>query len=148
MVPTLGLLSIRLDLPGIRARLADPTGEHPRPAATLGGVSVPFCSVTTTGRRTGRPHTIEIWFGERDGTLYLLSGGGTRSDWVRNMKKEPKVSIRLDGRQREGVARFVTDPEEDAVARRLLASKYQGWREGRPLSRWASTALVVAIDPA
>ena len=109
---------------------------------------MPFCSVTTTGRRTGRPHTIEIWFGERDGTLYLLSGGGTRSDWVRNMKKEPKVSIRLDGRQREGVARFVTDPEEDAVARRLLASKYQGWREGRPLSRWASTALVVAIDPA
>jgi deazaflavin-dependent oxidoreductase (nitroreductase family) len=109
-------------------------------------VSVPFCYVTTIGRRTGRPHTIEIWFGERDGTLYLMSGGGDRSDWVRNMRKEPKVSVRIGGEERPGVARFVDDPDEDAAARRLLAAKYQSWREGRPLSRWASTALVVAID--
>ena len=109
---------------------------------------MPFCYVTTIGRRTGRPHTIEIWFGERDGTLYLLSGGGDRSDWVRNMKVEPRVSLRIAGDERPGVARFVDDPDEDAAARRLLATKYQSWREGRPLSRWASTALVVAIDPA
>jgi deazaflavin-dependent oxidoreductase (nitroreductase family) len=97
-------------------------------------VSVPFCYVTTTGRRTGRSHTIEIWFGEGDGTLYLLSGGGDRSDWVRNIRREPKVSVHIDGAQHVGVARW------------LLASKYQHWSEGRPLSRWASTALVVAID--
>jgi deazaflavin-dependent oxidoreductase (nitroreductase family) len=109
-------------------------------------VSVPFCYVTTTGRRTGRPHTIEIWFGERDGRLYLLSGGGDRSDWVRNMRKEPRVSVHIGDEDRRGVARFVEDPDEDAGARRLLAAKYQSWREGRPLSRWASTALVVAID--
>ena len=111
-------------------------------------MSVPFCYVTTTGRRTGRPHTIEIWFGEREGTLYLLSGGRDRSDWVRNIRREPKVSVHIDGAQHAGVARFVDDPDEDAAARRLLASKYQHWSEGRPLSRWASTAVVVAIDPA
>jgi deazaflavin-dependent oxidoreductase (nitroreductase family) len=109
-------------------------------------VSVPFCYVTTTGRRTGRPHTIEIWFGERDGTLYLLSGGGDRSDWVRNVRREPKVAVRIGDTQRAGLARLVDDPHEDADARRLLASKYQNWSEGRPLSRWASSALVVAID--
>jgi deazaflavin-dependent oxidoreductase (nitroreductase family) len=110
-------------------------------------VSVPFCYVTTTGRRTGRPHTIEIWFGERDGSFYLLSGGGDRSDWVRNIRAEPNVSVRAGDRVWPGVARLVGDPDEEAAARRLLASKYQDWREGRPLSRWASTALVVAIDP-
>jgi deazaflavin-dependent oxidoreductase (nitroreductase family) len=109
---------------------------------------MPFCYVTTTGRRTGRPHTIEIWFEERDGTLYLLSGGGDRSDWIRNIRKESKVSVRIGEEERQGVARFVDDPDEDFGARRLLAAKYQSWREGRPLSRWASTALVVAIDPA
>lgn len=108
----------------------------------------PFCYVTTVGRVTGRPHTIEIWFGERDGILYLLSGGGDESDWVRNMRAEPKVSVRLGDQVRQGLARLVDDPKEEAGARRLLASKYQGWREGRPLSRWASTAFVVAIDPA
>lgn len=109
-------------------------------------MSVPFCYVTTTGRRSGRPHTIEIWFGERDGTIYLLSGGGGGSDWVRNLRKEPKVSVHIAGEDRQGTARFVDDPDEDAAARRLLATKYQSWREGSPLSRWASTALVVAID--
>ncbi|MDQ3991607.1 MAG: nitroreductase family deazaflavin-dependent oxidoreductase [Actinomycetota bacterium] len=105
-----------------------------------------FCYVTTRGRRTGRPHTIEIWFGLRGRTLYLLAGGGPRADWVRNLVADPRVEIRLAGRVAEGSARPVTEPEEDAAARRLLAGKYQGWREGAPLSGWARTALAVAID--
>ncbi len=35
---------------------------------------------------------------------------------------------------------------EDALARRLLAAKYQGWSEGRSLSAWARESLPVAID--
>jgi hypothetical protein len=35
---------------------------------------------------------------------------------------------------------------EDALARRLLAAKYQGWQEGRPLSAWARESLPVAVD--
>jgi deazaflavin-dependent oxidoreductase (nitroreductase family) len=106
-----------------------------------------FCYVTTTGRRTGRPHEIEIWFGVRDGTLYVLSGGGDRSDWVRNLIVDPRVTLRIGGRTWEARARVVEDPDEDAEARRLLAGKYQGWREEAPLSRWARTALPVAIEP-
>ena len=37
-----------------------------------------FCYLTTTGRTSGKPHEIEIWFALRDGTLYLLSGGATQ----------------------------------------------------------------------
>jgi deazaflavin-dependent oxidoreductase (nitroreductase family) len=107
---------------------------------------LPFCYVTTTGRRTGRPHTIEIWFGLRDHVLYLLSGGGDRSDWVRNMREGPDVSVRIGNVAVHGVARTVTDAEEESAARRMLAAKYQGWREDRPLTGWARTALVMAID--
>jgi deazaflavin-dependent oxidoreductase (nitroreductase family) len=105
-----------------------------------------FCYLTTTGRQSGRPHTIEIWFGRRDGTLYLLSGGRDRSDWVRNLLADPTVLVRVDDRTWEARARVVDDPAEDTAARRLLASKYQRWREGRPLSGWARTALPVALD--
>jgi deazaflavin-dependent oxidoreductase (nitroreductase family) len=106
-----------------------------------------FAYVTTAGRRTGRPHTIEIWFGVDGGRVYLLSGGGERSDWVRNLVADPRVRLRIRDRQWHAEARVVVeDPEEEAMARRLLASKYQGWRQGRPLSRWASTALPVALD--
>jgi deazaflavin-dependent oxidoreductase (nitroreductase family) len=109
----------------------------------------PFCYVTTRGRRTGKPHPIEIWFGAEDGrTLYLLSGGGDRSDWVRNMRADPSVSVRVGrgGAAMAATARFVDAPDEEGLARRLLASKYQGWHEGREMSSWARTALPVALD--
>jgi deazaflavin-dependent oxidoreductase (nitroreductase family) len=106
-----------------------------------------FCYVTTTGRRTGEPHTIEIWFGTQDeARIYLLSGGGDRSDWVRNLRADPSVRVRIGEREWLGRARLVEDDEEEAAARRLLAAKYQGWRQGRPMSSWARTSLPVAID--
>ncbi len=106
-----------------------------------------FCYVTTKGRRTGSPHTIEIWFGaESERTIYLLSGGGDRSDWVKNLVADPSAHVRIADREWEGRARVVEDPQEDAMARRLLASKYQGWREGRHMSGWATTSLPVAVD--
>jgi deazaflavin-dependent oxidoreductase (nitroreductase family) len=105
-----------------------------------------FCYLTTTGRRTGRPHTIEIWFGLLDGTVYMLSGGGDRSDWVKNLRSNASVDVRIGDRIVRGHARAVDREDEEAMARRLLASKYQGWREGTPLSTWARTAVPVAVD--
>lgn len=105
-----------------------------------------FCYVTTTGRVTGKPHEIEIWFGVEGRTLYLLSGGADRSDWVKNMRAHPQVTVRIAKHTFGGTARVVNDEREDALARRLLAAKYQGWREGRSLSDWARTALPAAID--
>jgi deazaflavin-dependent oxidoreductase (nitroreductase family) len=114
-----------------------------------------YAYLTTTGRNSGQPRTIEIWFGEVDGQLYLLSGGGDRSDWVKNLKNDPAVRIRLGGpRERDpdlegtvaATARIVDDGDEDARARRLLDAKYHGWTKGEELSRWAQTALPIAID--
>ncbi|HVL51224.1 MAG TPA: nitroreductase family deazaflavin-dependent oxidoreductase [Actinomycetota bacterium] len=105
-----------------------------------------YCYLTTTGRTSGRPHTIEIWFGASENTLYLLSGGGDRSDWVANLLRTPAVHLRVGSQEWEATARMVTRPEEEARARRLLAAKYQDWREGRPMSDWASTALPIAVD--
>jgi deazaflavin-dependent oxidoreductase (nitroreductase family) len=105
-----------------------------------------FCYLTTKGRVTGRPHEIEMWFGLGPGgrTLYMLSGGGDRSDWVRNLKKDPGVTARLGGERFEGRARVVEDPEEDGLARRLLVEKYE--RKPGSLSNWRRRARPVAID--
>jgi deazaflavin-dependent oxidoreductase (nitroreductase family) len=105
-----------------------------------------FCYLTTVGRRTGKPHTIEIWFARENGTLYLLSGGGDRADWVRNVRKTPAVQVRIGTRRVSARAREVEAPEEDALARRLLDRKYMGWKDGKRLSSWALGALPVAID--
>lgn len=104
-----------------------------------------YCYLTTTGRVTGRPHEIEIWFGTQNSTLYLLSGSET-SDWVKNLLKNPAVSVRIGEHTFSGSARLVNDKDEDRLARYLLAEKYQEWEEGKTLSQWAQTALPVAID--
>ena len=109
--------------------------------------SEPFCYVTTTGRNSGRPHTIEIWFGIDERTLYMLSGNGPqhRSDWVRNLSKTPSVTVRIRDREFPGIARIVQDREEDVLARRLLLQKYEPTYSG-DLTDWGRTALPVAVD--
>lgn len=106
-----------------------------------------YCYLTTNGRRTGRAHEIEIWFALEDGVVYLLSGGGRRSDWVRNLEADPSVTLRLGETSRPGSARVVEDPAEDALARRLLPEKYAPRYRGS-LERWSREGLPIAVDPA
>lgn len=104
-----------------------------------------YCYVTTVGRRTGQPHTIEIWFVLRGRTVYLLSGGGRRSDWVRNLMKTPGVEVRIAGQRFSGQARIVDDPDEERLVRDLLPAKYRPGYTG-DLSTWQRRALPVAIE--
>ncbi len=104
-----------------------------------------FCYVTTTGRVTGNPHTIEIWFAAQGDTIYILAGGGHGSDWVKNAKRQPGVPVRIESTTFDGHARIVEVPDEDALARRLLLEKY-GPRYSGDLNDWGRTALPVAID--
>jgi deazaflavin-dependent oxidoreductase (nitroreductase family) len=109
-------------------------------------VEVEYCYLTTTGRLSGRPHEIEIWFGLRNKTAYLLSGGGERSDWVRNLLKNPAVTVRIGEHTFAGTARLVQEAEEDTFARYLVARKYHEMDDENTLDEWARTALPVAID--
>jgi deazaflavin-dependent oxidoreductase (nitroreductase family) len=104
-----------------------------------------YCYLTTKGRRSGSPHTIEIWFALHGGVVYLLAGGGDASDWVKNVRSDPTVGLRLGDRDQICKGRLVDDPEEDALVRRLLLEKYRP-RYSEDLEEWARTALVVAID--
>ena len=106
-----------------------------------------FCYLTTIGRITGRPHTIEIWFAASPDsrTIYMLSGGGDRSDWVRNIRRNPHVEVRVAGRLYTGSARIVQDPDEEHRARRLVVAKYYGRTVVHPTG-WEATSLPVAID--
>ena len=103
-----------------------------------------FCYLTTTGRVTSQPHTIEIWFALDRRTLYMLSGSHT-SDWVKNLLRAPDVAVRLGDVMFAGRAHVIEQPDEDALARRLVVEKYQS-RDSDDLSVWGRTALPVAVD--
>ncbi|MGI8856444.1 MAG: nitroreductase family deazaflavin-dependent oxidoreductase [Thermomicrobiales bacterium] len=104
-----------------------------------------FCHLTTVGRVSGNPHTIEIWFAlaHDDPTwLAMMAGGGRQSDWVRNLEQTPEVTIKLGERIYPATARVVApDEPDDALIRRLLVEKYRSPSD--PLDSWSRTALPV-----
>ena len=104
-----------------------------------------FCYLTTTGRTTGEPHRIEIWFAAhpaRD-TIYMLSGGRDRADWVRNLVASPHCRVEIGDRRLVGDGRVIEGTDDDELARTLVHDKYA---TGDDLESWRATALPVAID--
>jgi len=117
------------------------------PAAELGGLAgESYLYLTTTGRRSGRPHEVEIWFGLHGRTAFLLSGGKDTADWVRNLRADPACRARIGGRTFGARARILSPgSEEDERARRMLYEKYQSGYSG-DLAGWRDSALAVALD--
>ena len=111
----------------------------------LASANEDFCYLTTRGRATGQPHEIEIWFAAHGDTLYMLSGGGSRSDWVRNLRAEPAVTVRIRDTTYNAVARVIADTTEERRARTLVFDKYQP-RSNGSLEGWRESALPIALD--
>ena len=104
------------------------------------------CELTTTGRISGGPRRTELWFALEGETVFLLAGGGDRSDWVRNLMVSSAVSLRIGDVKRTTRARVVpSGSDEERLARRLLVEKYEP-RDRSDLSEWGRTSLPVAVD--
>lgn len=104
------------------------------------------CILTTYDRDSGMAHDVQMRFALRGGRMYLLSDEGGDAQWVRNLLRNPEVSVRVGSETVAGMARAIADGSEAEVTRHLLAAKYEGWRDGQPLGDWASKALPVVID--
>ncbi len=105
-----------------------------------------YCYLTTRGRVTGKPHEIEIWFVVHEDAAYLMSGGMDKSDWVKNLLKEPRVTLRIAGQTFAALASPVKGTPTEDIVRMKMAVKYKEW-EGQGPSEWARMALVVQFIP-
>jgi deazaflavin-dependent oxidoreductase (nitroreductase family) len=82
------------------------------------------CRLTTTGRKTGNPHTVTVWFVADGDVVYLSTLDPTR-DWVRNALAHPTVTLAFTELTMRGQLRDVTeDPALDARIRDALGHKY------------------------
>src|SRR5215831_2434578 len=95
-----------------------------------------FIYVTTTGRKSGEPREIEIWFTEHEGRYSIIAEHGSRAHWVRNIVAKAEVQVRVAGRNFVANARVLTDPYDIEMARQRSRQKY-GWGDG----------LVVELTP-
>ena len=76
--------------------------------------------LTTTGRVTGRPHTVPLRLVYYGGKVYA-SRRDAQSDWCHNLLKNPNVTVEVQGQQFAGTATLVTDK---ALCRKISELKY------------------------
>jgi len=100
-----------------------------------------FALLETTGRRSGLPRHTPVGNGQAGDTFWLVAAHGDQADYVRNLRVEPRVRVKIDGRWRTGTA--VILPDDDALARsRTLPSRWDAVI-GRLM---ASTPMTIRID--
>ncbi len=87
---------------------------------------------------------------------------GERSDWLRNVRKGPRVEAKVGRKRYDGLAREITDRGERETAIELYVGEvvpadytdYVGYHWGWPTRRrideahrnWASDGIMVTID--
>lgn len=102
--------------------------------------------LTTTGRKTGKPRVVELWFALSNGKVYL-SHEGKETDWMKNIKENAQVSIEVDGSNSTGKARYLQeDTNESMAAKTALYEKYYGKAERKVIEDWFSLSSILTID--
>ncbi len=73
--------------------------------------------LTTIGRKTGEPRTVELRLVYANGKFYATTSQVNTKHWCRNMIKNPAVEVTVDGERVSCVAKQVT---EEKLRRRIL----------------------------
>jgi deazaflavin-dependent oxidoreductase (nitroreductase family) len=105
-----------------------------------------FAYLTTAGRKTGRPHQVELWFsiaGER----IFLSHEGHSTDWMKNISHNKSVSIRIGRLKLEADARLLSDGELNELGKGSLYEKYYGPAPKATIDDWFELSTILELKP-
>jgi deazaflavin-dependent oxidoreductase (nitroreductase family) len=79
---------------------------------------MPVLELTTTGRKSGRPHSVMLTSPVQDGTTLVVvasRGGGDQSPaWFLNLRDNPEVEVALKGAAKQRMRARIATPEERA----------------------------------
>lgn len=106
------------------------------------------CDITTTGRSSGLPRRIEIWYFVVGGQIYLTGTPGPR-DWLANLQANPRLTFHVkEGARADLPARaaVIGDPAE---RRRVMGAVMRGnsWFRAQPfdLDAWVAGSPLVEV---
>ena len=105
-----------------------------------------FIHLETIGRRSGKPHIVELWFAIEKGRVFL-SHEGEETDWMKNTRRNGGVSFEIGGKRFNGKARYVEDGTGEAWTGKLaLYEKYYGKAAKEVIEDWFSLSRLVVIE--
>jgi len=104
-----------------------------------------YIYLTTKGRKTGSPHTVELWFALAGKKIYL-SHEGAYTDYMKNILKDDRVEFKIGKIQFKGNARIVEGGEAFEVGKHALYLKYYGKAEEDTINDWFSESTIIEIS--
>jgi deazaflavin-dependent oxidoreductase (nitroreductase family) len=93
-------------------------------ALARGGV----IDITTTGRKTGQPHRIEIVFHNIGGRLYVSGMPGFKRGYMANLAAHPHFVFHLKGAVRQDLAATARIISDEAERREVLQAIARAWK--------------------
>jgi deazaflavin-dependent oxidoreductase (nitroreductase family) len=84
--------------------------------------------ITTTGRKSGKPRTLEIVFHNIDGRIYI-SGmpSPRRRSWLANLDADPRFTFHLKGKVRADLPATARVIEDEPERRKVLPHVARNW---------------------
>ena len=80
--------------------------------------------LTVRGRKSGKPHSVKIWFAVGNGKVYVTSGRGLGAQWIKNLQKNPDVILQIGATSLKGTALWREGPSVRAEVFPLFVRKY------------------------
>jgi deazaflavin-dependent oxidoreductase (nitroreductase family) len=81
-------------------------------------------NITVTGRKSGRPISIPVWFVLEDDKLYLLPVKGSDTQWYKNALKKSSIRIDARGEKAEVKVAPITDATQVSSVVKKFRHKY------------------------
>ena len=78
-----------------------------------------FVLLETTGRRSGLPRHTPVGNGLVGDTFWLVAVHGNQADYVRNVRADPRVRVKIGHQWRSGTAVLLVDDDPYARSRTL-----------------------------
>ncbi|MDT5256102.1 MAG: hypothetical protein QOD10_1182 [Mycobacterium sp.] len=75
------------------------------------GRQLPVTMLETTGRKSGQPRLTAVGGSVVENKFWMVSEHGEHSDYVRNIKADPAVRVRINGQWRNGTAHLLPDDD-------------------------------------
>ena len=100
--------------------------------------------ITTTGRKSGEPRRIEIWYHRHD-RRYFITGTPGRRDWYANLVAHPEFTFHLKSSHEADLAATARAITNDEERRALLGPIIEGIGGDRDLDEWVAGAPLVEV---
>ncbi|MFV1365681.1 nitroreductase/quinone reductase family protein [Mycolicibacterium elephantis] len=94
----------------------------------------------TTGRKSGQPRRTPLGGSRVDNEFWFVSEFGENSQYIKNIKANPNVRVRLNGRWHNGVAHLMPDDDPHERLRSLPQFNSMGVRT------FGTNLLTVRVD--